>query len=62
MTTATAMPTPSAQSGSPGGVSTLAGALPADLAHTPVFGILGVVLGAGIVTLAGRLLLSLIHI
>jgi len=56
MTTATAMPTPSAQSGSPGGVSTLAGALPADLAHTPVFGILGVVLGAGIVTLAGRLL------
>lgn len=38
------------------GVSALAAALPADLSHTPVLGIVGVVLGAGIVTLAGRLL------
>jgi DHA2 family multidrug resistance protein len=30
--------------------------LPADLSHSPVLGIVGVVLGAGIVTLAGRLL------
>jgi MFS transporter, DHA2 family, multidrug resistance protein len=31
-------------------------ALPADLSHSPVLGVLGVILGAGIVTLAGRLL------
>ena len=30
--------------------------LPADLSHSPVLGIVGVILGAGIVTLAGRLL------
>jgi MFS transporter, DHA2 family, multidrug resistance protein len=52
----TATATPTARPRQHGGVSALAGALPADLAHTPVFGILGVVLGAGIVTLAGRLL------
>lgn len=34
----------------------LASALPADLSHAPLLGILGVVMGAGIVTLAGRLL------
>ncbi len=38
------------------GLSALAAALPQDLSHTPVLGILGVVLGAGIVTIAGRLL------
>ena len=37
-------------------VAAMAAALPADLSHTPVLGIVGVVLGAGIVTLAGRLL------
>src|SRR6267143_3444572 len=31
-------------------------ALPVDLSHSPLLGIIGVVLGAGIVTLAGRLL------
>ena len=31
-------------------------ALPVDLSHSPVLGILGVILGAGIVTVAGRLL------
>jgi len=30
--------------------------LPVDLSHSPVLGVLGVILGAGIVTLAGRLL------
>jgi DHA2 family multidrug resistance protein len=34
----------------------LAGALPSELSRSPVLGILGVVIGAGIVTLAGRLL------
>src|ERR1700733_5229627 len=34
----------------------VAGALPQDLSKSPVLGILGVVMGAGIVTLAGRLL------
>ena len=29
--------------------------LPVDLSHSPVLGIVGVILGAGIVTLAGRL-------
>jgi DHA2 family multidrug resistance protein len=52
----TATTTPTARPGPQGGLSALAGALPADLSHTPVLGILGVVLGAGIVTLAGRLL------
>jgi len=33
-----------------------AAALPSDLSHSPLLGILGVILGAGIVTLAGRLL------
>src|SRR5262249_16308006 len=33
-----------------------AAALPADLSDSPVLGIIGVVMGAGIVTLAGRLL------
>jgi MFS transporter, DHA2 family, multidrug resistance protein len=37
-------------------VRRIAAALPEDLSHSPVLGILGVVLGAGIVTLAGRLL------
>src|SRR6202140_4841628 len=34
----------------------LAGALPAELSTSPLLGILGVVMGAGIVTLAGRML------
>src|SRR6516162_2944815 len=34
----------------------IAGALPADLSKSPLLGILGVVLGAGIVTLTGRML------
>jgi DHA2 family multidrug resistance protein len=34
----------------------LSGALPGELSSSPVLGILGVVMGAGIVTLAGRLL------
>jgi DHA2 family multidrug resistance protein len=34
----------------------IAGALPSELSRSPVLGILGVVMGAGIVTLAGRLL------
>jgi MFS transporter, DHA2 family, multidrug resistance protein len=36
--------------------SSLAAAFPADLSHSPLLGILGVLLGAGIVTLTGRLL------
>jgi DHA2 family multidrug resistance protein len=39
-----------------GGPASFASALPADLSHSPLLGILGVLLGAGIVTLAGRLL------
>jgi MFS transporter, DHA2 family, multidrug resistance protein len=39
-----------------GGPSSFAAALPVDLSHAPLLGILGVILGAGIVTLAGRLL------
>jgi DHA2 family multidrug resistance protein len=39
-----------------GGPPPFAAALPADLSHSPVLGIVGVILGAGIVTLAGRLL------
>jgi DHA2 family multidrug resistance protein len=38
------------------GIAAFAAALPVDLPHSPLFGILGVVMGAGIVTLAGRLL------
>src|SRR6202162_2293162 len=34
----------------------LAGVLPSELSRSPLLGILGVVMGAGIVTLAGRLL------
>src|SRR6201988_2227840 len=34
----------------------IAGALPAELSQSPLLGILGVVLGAGIVTLAARML------
>jgi DHA2 family multidrug resistance protein len=34
----------------------IAGGLPADLSQTPLLGILGVVMGAGIVTLTGRML------
>jgi DHA2 family multidrug resistance protein len=37
-------------------VQALAGMVPIDLSKSPLLGILGVVLGAGIVTLAGRLL------
>jgi DHA2 family multidrug resistance protein len=40
----------------PSALSSFAGALPADLSHSPVLGILGVVLGAATVTIAGRLL------
>jgi DHA2 family multidrug resistance protein len=39
-----------------GGPPPFAASLPADLSHSPVLGVLGVILGAGIVTLAGRLL------
>ena len=49
---ATTTATLPARSGPP----SFAAMLPADLAHSPVLGIVGVVLGAGIVTLAGRLL------
>jgi MFS transporter, DHA2 family, multidrug resistance protein len=38
------------------GASAGLAALPIDLSHSPVLGIIGVILGAGIVTLAGRLL------
>jgi MFS transporter, DHA2 family, multidrug resistance protein len=47
-----AIPRPERQSK----LSLFAGALPADLSHSPLLGILGVVLGAGIASLAGRLL------
>ena len=40
----------------PAGTRALASALPADLSHAPLLGILAVILGAGIATLAGRLL------
>jgi DHA2 family multidrug resistance protein len=49
---ATTAPAPERQ----GGISALAAAFPADLSHSPLVGILGVLLGAAIVTLAGRLL------
>src|SRR5262249_55847167 len=38
------------------GPSSMAAAFPVDLSHSPLLGILGVILGAGIVTLTGRLL------
>jgi DHA2 family multidrug resistance protein len=38
------------------GIGQLAAALPSDLSHAPVLGILGVTIGAGLVTLASRLL------
>jgi len=38
-----------------GGPPPFAAMLPVDLSHSPVLGIVGVILGAGIVTLAGRL-------
>jgi DHA2 family multidrug resistance protein len=34
----------------------IAGAVPADLSKSPLLGILGVIMGAGIVTLTGRML------
>jgi len=37
-------------------IAAFAAALPSDLSHSPLLGILAVVLGAGTVTLAGRLL------
>src|SRR5438309_10326649 len=40
----------------PGGPPPMVAALPSDLSHSPLLGILGGVMGAGIVTLAGRLL------
>src|SRR5437660_7304405 len=40
----------------PGGPPPMVAALPLDLSHSPVLGILGVIMGAGIVTLAGRFL------
>ena len=40
----------------PASAPPLASALPVDLAHTPVLGIIAVCMGAGIATLAGRLL------
>src|SRR5579871_2236746 len=35
---------------------TIAGAMPGELSQSPLLGILGVVMGAGIVTLTGRML------
>jgi len=40
----------------PDGLLALASTLPTDISHSPVLGIVGVVMGAAIVTLAGRLL------
>jgi len=40
----------------PAGMPALASALPADLSHTPILGILAVNMGAGIATLAARFL------
>jgi MFS transporter, DHA2 family, multidrug resistance protein len=40
----------------PAGASSGLAALPIDLSHSPVLGIVGVILGAGIVTLMGRLI------
>ena len=52
-TTTAAIAAPQRQSGP---VAAIAAALPPDLSHSPRLGILAVVLGAGIVTIAGRLL------
>jgi DHA2 family multidrug resistance protein len=51
-----AQPAPVSHLERQGGPASFASALPADLSHSPLIGILGVILGAGIVTLAGRLL------
>ena len=40
----------------PAGAAAGLAALPVDLSHSPILGIVGVILGAGIVTVAGRLL------
>src|SRR5215472_5098507 len=46
-----------ASAGQPSGAASPGlAAVPVDLSHSPVLGIVGVILGAGIVTLAGRLL------
>src|SRR5580700_8479290 len=37
-------------------VRALAGAIPADLSHSPLLGILGAIIGAGVVTLTGRMI------
>lgn len=50
--TSIAVPAIRPSGGPPSGLA----ALPMDLSHSPVLGILGVLLGAGIVTLTGRLL------
>lgn len=51
---ATSIPVPAVRpAASP---KTFADAFPRDLSHSPVLGILGVILGAGIVTLTGRLI------
>jgi MFS transporter, DHA2 family, multidrug resistance protein len=49
-TNAAALPSPRALAAG------LANAVPRDLAHSPILGILGVAMGAGVVTLTGRLL------
>ncbi|HUK47705.1 MAG TPA: MFS transporter [Terriglobales bacterium] len=51
---ATSIPLPANRT--PSAAPSAAAALPRDLAHSPLLGIVGVILGAGIVTLAGRLL------
>src|SRR5262245_45136817 len=40
----------------PDGIAALRSVLPADLAHSPLLGILGVIMGAGLSSLAARLL------
>lgn len=50
--TSISAPTPQPSASASSGLA----ALPVDLSHSPVMGIIGVILGAGIVTLAGRLL------
>jgi DHA2 family multidrug resistance protein len=46
--------TAASHSSGAGNPAAFAAALPSDLSHTPLLGILGVIMGAGIVTLAGR--------
>src|SRR5215813_299543 len=48
----TVLPMPQAPPKPKGGLA----AMPIDLAHTPILGVIGVIMGAGIVTLSGRLL------